>query len=74
MYDIDSETFVVYVAIREREEMPVHFEKQAQVMALLFDEASTEVLIQYSDYVFSAENIVEFLENTEINEHAIKPK
>ena len=27
--DANSETFVVHVAIREREKMPVHFEKQA---------------------------------------------
>ena len=29
--DADSETFVVHVAIREQEEMPMHFEKQAQI-------------------------------------------
>ena len=27
--DVDSETFVVHVAIREQEEMPVHSKKQA---------------------------------------------
>ena len=72
--DVDSETFVVHVAIREREEMPVHSEKQAQVGTLLFDEAPTEVPAEYSDYsnVFSAENVVELSENTGINEHAIE--
>ena len=72
--DVDSETFVVHVAIREREEMPVHSEKQAQVGTLLFDEAPTEVPAEYSDYsnVFSAENAAELPENTGINEHAIK--
>ena len=72
--DIDSETFVVYVAIREREKMPVHFKKDAQVRALLFDEALTEVPAEYSDYsnVFSAENAIELLENTGMNEHAIE--
>ena len=29
--DADSETFVMHVAIREREEMPVHSERQAQI-------------------------------------------
>ena len=62
------------MAIWKREKIPVHSKKQAQVGALLFDEASTTVLAEYSDYsnVFSAENAVKLLENTEINEHAIK--
>ena len=72
--DVDSETFVVHVAIREQEEMPVHSEKQAQVGALLFDKAPTKVPAEYSDYsdVFSAENAAELLENTGMNEHAIE--
>ena len=74
MLDADSETFVVHVAIREREEMPVHVEKQAQVGGLLFNKAPTKIPAEYFDYsnVFSAENAVELLENTEMNEHAIK--
>ena len=78
--DVNSETFVVHVAIQEREEMPVHAEKQAQIQdraqigALLFDEAPTWVLVEYSDYsnVFSAENAAELPENTGMNEHAIE--
>ena len=72
--DVDSKTFVVHVAIREREEMPVHSKKQALVGALLFDEAPTEVPAEYSNYsnVFSAENAAELLENIGMNEHAIK--
>ena len=72
--DVDSETFVLHVAIREREEIPVHSKRQAQVGALLFDEAPTEVPAEYSDYnnVFSAENAAELPENTGINEHAIE--
>ena len=60
--------------------MPVHFKKQAQIKtqvgALLFNEAPTEVLTQYSDYnnVFSIQNIVNLLENTKLNEHAIELK
>ena len=72
--DVDSETFVVHVAIREREKMPVHSERQAQVGALLFNEAPTEVPAEYSDYsdVFSAEHAAELPENTGMNEHAIE--
>ena len=54
--------------------MPMHSEKQAQVGALLLDEAPTKVPAEYSDYsnVFSAENAAELPENTGMNEHAIK--
>ena len=54
--------------------MPVHSKKQAQVGALLFNKAFTEILAEYSDYsnVFLAENIIELLENTGINKHTIK--
>ena len=72
--DIDSKTFVVYVTIGKQEEILVHSEKQAQIGALLFNKAFTEVLAEYSDYsnVFSAKNAVKLLENTRINEHVIK--
>ena len=72
--DVNSKTFVMHVAIWEQEEMPVHMEKQAQVGALIFNEALTKVPVEYSDYsnIFSAENAAEFLENTRINEHAIE--
>ena len=72
--DIVSKTFVVHMAIRKQEKMPVHSKKQAQVGALLFDKTLTEVLAEYSDYsdVFSAENTVELSENIGINEHAIE--
>ena len=54
--------------------MPVHSKKQAQIRALLFDMASTEVLVEYFNYnnVFLVKNIVKLPENTGINEHAIK--
>ena len=72
--NVSNKTFVVYVAIREQEEMPVHSKRQAQIEILIFDKAPTEVLIEYSDYsnVFLVENVEEFPENTEINEHTIK--
>ena len=72
--DIDSETFVVHMAIRELEKIPVHSKKQAQIGTLLFDEALTKVPAKYSDYsnVFSVENAVKPPENTEMNEYAIE--
>ena len=72
--DVDSKTFVVYVAIREQEKMPVHLEKQAQVGALLFDKGPTEIPAEYSDYsdIFSVENAAGLPNNIGINEHVIK--
>ena len=54
--------------------MLVHFKKQAQIRALLFYKAFTEVPAKYSNYsnVFLTENVVEILKNTGMNEHAIK--
>ena len=80
--DADSETFVVHVAIREQEEMAMNPDRKAQIEAqsgaqvgaLLFDEAPTEVPAEYSDYsnVFLAENAAELLVNTRMNKHAIE--
>ena len=86
--DTDSKTFVVHMAIRERKKMAMDPDRKAQieaqsgaqiqdgaqVRALLFNTAPTEVLAEYSDYsdVFSLENAAKLLENTRINEHAIK--
>ena len=69
-----SKIFVVHMAIREQKEIPVHSKKQAQVKALIFDKAPIEDLAEYSDYnnIFLADNVVEFLKNTEMNEYAIK--
>ena len=49
-------------------------QSEAQVEALLFDKAPTEVPAEYFDYsnIFLAENIAEFPKNTGINEHIIK--
>ena len=54
----------------------MHFEKQAQVLVLLFDEAFTEVLAEYFDYsdIFSVKNAVKLPENIGINKYAIKLK
>ena len=76
--DANSKIFVIYMAIREQEKIPVHFKKQAQIKAqvgaLLFNKAFTKIPAEYSDYsnVFSAEYAVELPENTGMNEYAIK--
>ena len=74
MLDIDNETFVVYLAIQKWKKMLMHSKKQAQVRILIFDEASTAVLAEYSDYsnIFSLKYMVEHLEYTKINDYAIK--
>ena len=56
--------------------MPMHFERQAQVGALLFNKALTEGPTEYSDYsnVFLAKYAAKLPENTGINEHTIKLK
>ena len=72
--DTNSKIFVVHVAIRKQEDMPVHSEKQAQVGALLFNEAPTEVSAEYFNYnnVFSMEYATELPENTRMNKYAIE--
>ena len=54
--------------------MLMHSKKQAQIGALIFNKAPTEIPAEYSDYgnVFLAENMAKLLEITIINEHAIK--
>ena len=81
-FNVNSKTFVMHIAIKKQEEMPVHSKRQAQIVAqsgaqvkaLLFNIAPTEIPAEYSDYsdVFSAKNAAKLPENTGINEHAIK--
>ena len=54
--------------------MPMYSKKQAQVKALIFDEALIEVSTEYSNYnnVFSAKNAAKLPKNNRMNEHAIK--
>ena len=60
--------------------MPVYSKKQAQIEAqvgaLLFNEAHIEVLAEYSDYsnIFSTKYAAELLKNTGMNEHTIELK
>ena len=65
---------MIYVVIQEQEEIPMHFKRQAQIGALLFNKAFTEVLAEYSNYsnIFLVKNAAKFLENTKIKEHTIK--
>ena len=64
----------MHMAIWKQEKMPMYSKTQVQIGAFLFDKASTEILVEYFNYsnLFSAENIVELLENNKINDHAIK--
>ena len=55
--NMDSKTFVVHIVIREKKEMVINFGRKiqikvqsgAQIGALLFDKALTEVPAKYSD-------------------------
>ena len=81
---MDSKTFIVHVVIRKQKKMVVdpgrkaqiEVQSRAQVGALLFNKAPTEVLAGYSDYsnVFSVENTAKLPENTGMNKHTIKLK
>ena len=72
----------MHVAIWEWEEMlvdsgrktQIEAQSEAEVGALLFDEAPTEIPAEYSDYNdnFLAENVAELPEKTGINEHIIE--
>ncbi len=70
--DENSETFVVHVATLEA--TTIHPSRAAQIAALKWDNAPTEIPAEYSDYIdiFSSELVMELLENTGMNEHAIK--
>ena len=80
--NINSETFVIYVAIQEQKEISmaskrqvqIKTQKKAQVGALIFNKDFTKILAEYFDYsnIFLIENIAELLENIGINEYAIK--
>ena len=82
--DINSKTFMIYMAIQEWEKILIYFKKQvqikaqsrAQIGALLFNKVFTKILIKYSDYnnIFLVENTAELSENTKMNKYAIKLK
>ena len=74
----NNKTLVMHVAIQEQERMPVHSKRQAQIKAqigaLLFNKALTEVPAEYSNYsnIFSVKYAAKLPKNTGMNEHAIK--
>ena len=80
--NVDSESFVVHVAIQERKKIVIDLGRKTQIKAqnrahvrvILFHEAPTEVPVEYSNYnnIFSVKNTADLPENTEMNEHAIK--
>ena len=74
--DVNRKTFMICMAFRKQEKMLVHSKRPAQVGALLFNQAFTDILVEYSDYsnVFLAKNVAELPENTEMNKYAIKQK
>ena len=74
--DEESETFVVHVAALEAllVGMAIYLSREAQILALIQDEALTKVLSEYPDYadIFFFDLAMELPENTSINKHAIK--
>ena len=76
--DEASETFVVHIAALEAllrlARMTIHPSQVAQIVTLKQDKAFTEVTSKYADYtdVFSFDIVIELLENTGINKHAIE--
>ncbi len=55
-------------------ELLIYPSQAAQIAALQWDKAPTEIPAKYSDYadVFSSDLVMELLENTGMNEHAIE--
>ena len=74
--DEKFEIFVVYVAALEAPlaGMAIHPSQEAQISALIQDEASTKVPSKYADYadVFSFDLTMELPENIGINKHTIE--
>ncbi len=70
--DENSETFVIHVATLEA--TTIHLSQIAQIVALQWGKAPTEIPAEYSDYtdVFSLDLAMELPENTGMNEHAIE--
>ena len=71
--DKNLKTFVVHLA-SVIETMLIYLAKKALIAVLQADKASTKVSIKYLDYAdfFLSNLAIELLENTSINEHAIK--
>ncbi len=72
--DKNSETFVVHMLALDIVELSIYPFQAAQIAALWWDKAPTEIPAKYSDYtnVFSSDLAMELPENTGMNEHAIE--
>ncbi len=70
--DKKSETFVIHISALEA--TTIHPSQAAQIAALQWDKAPTEIPAEYSDYadVFLSDLAMELPENTRMNEHAIE--
>ncbi len=64
----------MHVSALDVAEPPIHPCRAAQIAALQWDKAPTEIPAEYSDYadIFSSNLAMELLENTGLNEYAIK--
>ena len=71
--DENSETFVIYVVTLEAE-TSIYSSQIAEIAALQWNKAPTEIPVKYSDYadIFSSDLAMELPENTRMNEHIIK--
>ena len=74
--DEESETFGVHVAALEAPlaGMTIYPSREAQISALIQDEAPIKVLSKYADYanIFSFDLAMKLTKNTGINKHAIE--
>lgn len=75
--DKNLETLVIYIAALEATEvadMAIHPSRIAQIAAFQWNRTPIKILAQYAGYadVFSFVLTIELLENTSIDEHAIK--
>ncbi len=73
--DLKHKAFVVYIAALNIDSSDwVHPSRKAQIAHLKADEAPTEILSEYADFVdvFSPKLAIELPEYTEINNQAIK--
>ncbi len=70
--DKNSETFVIHVSALDI--TTIHLSRVAQIAALQWDKAPTEIPAEYSDYadIFSSDLAMELPENTGLNQHTIE--
>ena len=71
--DPKKEAFVIYITTVSAKSMIIHLAHKAQIALLKADEALVTIPTKYSDFtnVFSKKSVVELLEHTKINNHAI---